>query len=258
MLVATWNINSVRMRLDRLLTWLEHRKPDIVCLQETKVVNEDFPAGPLNEVGYHCLVHGQKSYNGVAVLTRRPARDVVHSFPGDPDTQCRLLACQIDTMRVVNIYAPNGGEVGSDKYAYKLEWYARLRSYLDASATPEEAILVCGDFNVAPEDRDVWDPEVWRDQILFSEPEKAALRKLMEWGFADALRLHHPEGGLYTWWDYRGGAFHKGEGVRIDHMLISPPLVQRSREVEIDRNERKGEKPSDHAPLLATFDLPTE
>jgi exodeoxyribonuclease III len=256
MLIATWNINSIRMRLDRLLQWLERRKPDIVCLQETKVVDEDFPVGALNAIGYQCLVHGQKSYNGVAILTRSPARNVVHSFPGDPDAQCRLLACQIDEIQVVNIYAPNGSEVGSEKYAYKLDWYARLRSFLDSLATPQNSVLVCGDFNVAPEDRDVWDPEIWRDQILFSDPEKAAFRMLMEWGFSDALRLHHPEGGIYTWWDYRAGAFHRGWGVRIDHFLISPPLAQRCSAVEIDRDERKGEKPSDHAPVLATFDQP--
>jgi exodeoxyribonuclease III len=253
MLIGTWNVNSIRMRLDRLLRWLERRKPDIVCLQEIKVTNEDFPVGPLNEIGYQCLVHGQKTYNGVAILTRSPACNVVHSFPEDPDTQSRLLACRIGDIHIVNIYAPNGSEVGSEKYTYKLDWYARLRSFLDSLATPQDPVLVCGDFNVAPEDLDVWDPKVWRDQILFSEPEKAAFRKLMEWGLKDALRLHHAEEGIYTWWDYRGGAFHRGWGVRIDHFLLSPPLAQRCSAIEVDRNERKGEKPSDHAPVLASF-----
>jgi exodeoxyribonuclease III len=254
MLIGTWNVNSIRMRLDRMLQWLERRKPDIVCLQEIKVTNEDFPVGPLNEIGYQCLVHGQKTYNGVAILTRSPARNVVRSFPADPDTQSRLLACQIGAIHIVNIYAPNGSEVGSEKYTYKLEWYARLRSFVDSLATPQDSVLVCGDFNVAPEDRDVWDPKIWRDQILFSEPEKAAFRNLMGWGFKDALRLHHAEGGIYTWWDYRSGAFHRGWGVRIDHFLLSPPLAQRCSAIEVDRNERKGEKPSDHAPVLASFD----
>jgi len=254
MLIGTWNVNSIRMRLGRLLQWLESRKPDIACLQEIKVTNEDFPVGPLKELGYQCLVHGQKTYNGVAIVTRAEAFDVVRSFPGDTDAQSRLLGCRIGELRIVNVYAPNGSEVGSEKYSYKLEWFARLRSFLDSLAAPEDPVLVCGDFNVAPDDRDVWDPEAWRGQILFSEPEKAAFRKLLEWGFSDAVRLHHTEGGIYTWWDYRGGAFHRGWGVRIDHFLLSPPLARRCRAIEVDRNERKGEKPSDHAPVLAYLD----
>jgi exodeoxyribonuclease-3 len=252
--VATWNINSIRMRLPRLVDWLTHRKPTVVCLQETKVVDEDFPAAPLEALGYHYLVHGQKTYNGVAILSLLPVTDVSHSLPGDPaDAESRVLAASIGGTRIIDIYAPNGQAVGSDKYAYKLDWYRRLRELLD-SHNPSDEVLLCGDFNVAPEDRDVWDPEQWRGQILFSNPEKAALSNILGWGFKDALRMHHPEGGLYTWWDYRAGAFHRGWGVRIDHILVSAPLARRCVSVEIDRNERKGEKPSDHAPVVATFE----
>jgi len=254
MRIATWNINSIRMRLQRLQQWLQDKRPDVVCLQETKVVDEEFPAAPLQDLGYHCLFRGQKSYNGVAILSRTPAADVLRSLPDDePDAPCRFLAATVDSIRIVNIYAPNGGEVGSDKYAYKIEWYARLRKFFDASMDPGQEVLLCGDFNVAPEDRDVWDPEQWRGQILFSEPEKEALANLVAWGFRDALRQHHPEGGLYTWWDYRAGAFHRGWGLRIDHILLSEPLSRRCSAVEIDREARKGEKPSDHAPVIVTL-----
>ncbi len=254
MIVATWNVNSIRMRIERLQHWLEQKKPDILCLQETKVVNEDFPVKPFEELGYRCYVHGQKSYNGVAILARIEAADLVKGLPDeDADAHCRLIAATFGGVRIINVYAPNGGEVGSDKYAHKLEWYRRLRSFLDSTLTPENEVLLCGDFNVAPEDRDVWDPEKWRGQILFSEPEKEALKQLLEWGLSDALRLHHPESGLYTWWDYREGAFHRGWGVRIDHVLLSPPLARRCSAVQIDREERKGQKPSDHAPVVAVF-----
>jgi len=251
--VATWNVNSVRTRLPRLVSWLERRKPSVVCLQEIKVVDEDFPTGALEGLGYHCLVRGQKTYNGVAILSLLPASDVMRSLPGDAaDAESRFLATTIAGTRIINIYAPNGQAVGSDKYAFKLDWYCRLRALLDGHDRQSE-VLVCGDFNVAPEDRDVWDPEQWRGQILFSDPEKAALRNIVDWGLVDALRMHHPEGGLYTWWDYRAGAFHRGWGMRIDHVLVSVPLAKRCVAVEIDRGERKGEKPSDHAPVIATF-----
>jgi exodeoxyribonuclease-3 len=253
MIVATWNVNSIRMRMERLQHWLEQRKPDVLCLQETKVVNEDFPVEPFQALGYQCYVHGQKSYNGVAILARTAAADLVKGLPEDgPDAPSRLVAGSFEGVRIINVYAPNGGEVNSDKYAYKLDWYRRFRTFLD-SLSPKDEVLLCGDFNVAPEDRDVWDPEKWRGQILFSEPEKSALINLIDWGLTDALRIYHQEAGLYTWWDYRGGAFHRGWGVRIDHIFLSPPLAERCSAVEIDREERKGPKPSDHAPVIASF-----
>jgi exodeoxyribonuclease III len=254
MVVATWNINSIRMRLARLLNWLERRRPDVLCLQETKVVDGEFPLDPLKALGYHCRFRGEKSYNGVAVLSLQPIQEVIDRLPGDEsDTQCRFLDAAIAGTRIINLYAPNGQEVGSSKYAYKLQWYARLREHLESVLSSTSAVLLCGDFNVAPEDRDVWDPEQWRGQVLFSEPEKEAFRSLLLSGMVDALRLHREEGGLYTWWDYRAGAFHRGWGVRIDHILLDAALSRRCISVEIDRDERKGEKPSDHAPVLATL-----
>ncbi len=251
--LATWNINSVRMRLPRLLDWLQRRQPSVVCLQETKVVDEDFPAAPLAEAGYQCIVNGQKAYNGVAILTKFPARDVVRALPGDAsDSDCRMLSATIEGMRIFNMYAPNGQSVESEKYRYKLAWFQRLRAVLDG-CDPKAEVLLCGDFNVAPEDLDVWDPEQWRGQILCSDPERGAFGKILEWGFVDTLRFHHPEAGVYTWWDYRGGAFHRGWGMRIDHILASAPLARRCTGVEVDREERKGEKPSDHAPVIASF-----
>ena len=255
MRIATWNVNSVRTRLARLVSWLERRQPDVVCLQETKVVDEGFPLAEVEAAGYHCLLNGQKTYNGVAILSRTEPAEPVRLLPGDgPEAERRLLVATIDGIRIVNVYAPNGGDVGLPKYEYKLDWYRRLRQFLDTSFNAGENVLICGDFNVAPEDRDVWDPKKWRGQILFSEPEKEALRSLTEWGLKDALRLHKPEGGLYTWLDYRAGAFHRGWGLRIDHILLTEALASRCTDVEIDRDERKGEKPSDHAPVVATLE----
>jgi len=256
MLVATWNVNSIRSRLPRLLEWLGRRQPDVACLQETKVVDEGFPLDEISKAGYRCLVRGEKTYNGVAILHREPASDPVRSLPGDEEGPCRFLSASVGGVRIVNIYAPNGQEVGSPKYEYKLGWYARLRSYLETRADPGQPLLLCGDFNVAPADIDVWDPKEWEGQILFSEPEKEAFRALLSWGLTDSLRALRPEGGLYTWWDYRAGAFHRGWGLRIDHILVTAPLMARCASVEIDRNERKGEKPSDHAPVVADLSWP--
>jgi len=256
MRIATWNVNSIRTRLPRLLDWLARRRPDVVCLQETKVVDEEFPLADLEAAGYGCLFVGQKTYNGVAILALGEAREIARALPGDPpDAEKRLLTAAVGCVNVVAVYVPNGGEVGSEKYAYKLGWYRRLRAFLGSTFAPSDDVVVCGDLNVAPEDRDVWDPERWRGQILFSEPERGALRDLMSWGLVDTLRLHRSEGGLYTWWDYRMGAFHRGWGLRIDHVLASTLLAARCTAVEIDRDERKGEKPSDHAPVVATFEL---
>lgn len=255
MKIATWNVNSIRVRLPRLLGWLERTKPDIVCLQEIKVMDGDFPADEISKLGYLCFVNGQKTYNGVAILSLMPATDLVRAFTeGGPDVQRRILAATIQGIRMINVYVPNGSEVGSDKYEYKLDWFRRLRAFLDLSVDPNQDVLLCGDFNVAPEDRDVWDPELWRGKILFSEPEKDALREIVDWGLVDALRMHHSEGGVYTWWDYRMGAFHRGWGMRIDHILTSVSLAKRCASVEVDRNERKGDKPSDHAPVIAVFE----
>ncbi len=253
--IATWNVNSIRIRLPRLVTWLERRQPDIVCLQETKVGDEHFPAAELQARGYRTLFCGEKTYNGVAILSRSEGKDIIRCLPGDdPASPRRLLVTTIDGLRVVNVYAPNGGELGSPRYTYKLDWYRRLRAFLDAAFDPAQDLVVCGDLNIAPEARDVWDPEQWRGQVMFTEPERECFRALVGWGLTDALRIRRPDdGGLYTWWDYRAGAFHRNWGLRIDHILVSPSLARRSPAVEIDRDERKGPKPSDHVPVVATL-----
>jgi exodeoxyribonuclease-3 len=251
--VASWNVNSVRTRLPRLLAWLERTRPSVVCLQEIKVVDEDFPRAAIEALGYQCMVRGQRTYNGVAILSLLPAAEVLRTLPGDTESaESRILAATIGGIRIINIYAPNGQAVGSEKYDYKLDWYRRMRAFLDIR-DPHGDLLLCGDFNVAPEDRDVWDPEQWRGQILCSDLEREALHNVVEWGLTDSLRMLHPEDRLYTWWDYRGGAFHRGWGLRIDHIFVSASLARRCVAVEIDRVERKGEKPSDHAPIVATF-----
>jgi exodeoxyribonuclease-3 len=252
--LATWNVNSIRTRLPRLTAWLDVRRPDVVCLQETKVTDDQFPFDELRALGYEALVSGQQTYNGVAIVARTAASEVARRLPGEDDeAQRRFLVADVAGLRVMNVYGPNGQEVGSDKYAYKLDWYRRLHAFLAASASAAHPIVLAGDLNIAPEDRDVWDPEKWRGQIMFSEPERRVFHDLLRWGFQDSLRLHREEGGLFTWWDYRAGAFHRGWGLRIDHVLLTPALAARCTAVEIDRDQRKGPKPSDHAPVVVTL-----
>lgn len=253
MVIATWNVNSIRARLPKLLSWLAGQKPDVLCLQETKVVDEEFPFAELEGLGYHVAAFGQKTYNGVAIASREPLEDVRRGLPEDASGEARLISARFGEVTVMSLYVPNGQEVGTEKYAFKLAWMEKLLAYMQASFSPQDLLVVCGDFNVAPEDRDVWDPELWRGKILFSEPEKQAFFKLLSWGLVDCLRLHHQESGLYTWWDYRQGAFHRGWGMRLDHILATQPMAARCTRVVIDREARKGEKPSDHAPVLATF-----
>jgi exodeoxyribonuclease-3 len=252
MLVASWNVNSIRAREPRLLRWLGARRPDVVCLQELKVAEEAFPFAALREAGYHAAVHGQRTYNGVAVLSREEPKDVERGL-GDDDEQARLIAVRVGGLRVVCAYVPNGEEVGSEKWTYKLDWLHRLRAYLDRRCRPDEPLVLGGDFNVAPEVRDVVDPAVWAGSVLFHPEARAALEEVRRWGLADTLRLHHPEPGLYSWWDYRRLAFPKNRGLRIDLILASAPLAERCRAASIDREERKGKQPSDHAPVMAEF-----
>lgn len=253
MVIATWNVNSIRARLAKLVAWLEAKAPDVVCLQETKVVDEEFPFAELRSLGYEVASFGQKTYNGVAIASRLGVEHVRRGLPGDESGEARLVCAEVSGVTVASVYVPNGQEVGSEKYAFKLAWMEKLLAYLAGHFSPSDPLVLCGDFNVAPEDRDVWDPELWRGKILFSEPEREAFFKLIRWGLVDCLRLHHQEGGLYTWWDYRQGAFHRGWGMRLDHILATPPMAARCTTVVIDRDARKGEKPSDHAPVLATF-----
>ena len=256
MLVASWNVNSIRAREERLLRWLEARKPDVVCLQELKVEDAAFPFEKLEAAGYHAAVWGQRTYNGVAILARAEPISVKKGIDdGRGDLQARLIAAQVGPLRVVSAYVPNGGEVGTDKWVYKLEWMKRLRAWLDASCDPKEPLLLCGDFNVAPEARDVCDPRAWAGSVLFHEQARAALQHIVAFGFQDTLRLHTQEAGLYSWWDYRRLGFPKNQGLRIDLILATGAAARACTAASIDRNERKGQQPSDHAPVLAEFSL---
>lgn len=253
--VATWNVNSIRSRLERLLAWLEKVAPSIVCLQELKCEQADFPFEAIRAAGYHAAVYGQRTYNGVAILSRDEPQDVRPGWGTPPeDAQARLLSVRVSGVQVVSAYVPNGAVVGSDKWTYKLEWLARLRDYLDRTADPSAPVLVCGDFNVAPEERDVARPEAWRGSVLFHEEAVQALAHVTDWGLHDVVRRHHDGPGPYSWWDYRNLAFPKNDGLRIDHVFATRVLAERSRGAYVDRDERKGEKPSDHAPVVAVFE----
>ncbi|MBK8979465.1 MAG: exodeoxyribonuclease III [Planctomycetes bacterium] len=255
MRIATWNVNSVRARLPRLVPWLEEHAPDLVCLQETKVVDEQFPREYLEDQGYDVEVFGQKTYNGVALLSRHRMEAVVRGFPDDADdAQRRVIGCQLGDWQILNLYVPNGAEVGSDKYAFKLDWLRRLRRFLDDRYDPAGKLVVTGDFNITFDDRDVYDPELWRERILCSTPERDALAAVMDFGLVDALRHLDDSPGIYTWWDMRGGAFPKDQGLRIDHVLVTRPALDALRAVTVDRDARAGKSPSDHAPVVASFD----
>ena len=252
--LVTWNVNSIRQRLERLLALLQRHAPDVVCLQETKVVDADFPEAALRGAGYASVFAGQKAYNGVAILAKAEPTEVRTGFrDGGDEEQMRLLAATISDVRVVCAYTPNGQSVGSEKYAYKLEWLGRLRKLLEREADPSLPLALVGDFNVAPTDADVHDPEAWRGQVLCSEPERAALRHLVDWGLVDAFRARYPERVAFTWWDYRELGFPKNRGLRIDHVLLTRPLMAKLEDVVIDREERKGKGASDHAPVLAVL-----
>lgn len=253
--LATWNVNSIRMRHDRLLAWLGREPADVVCLQELKVSDDDFPRADLLAAGWHLAINGQKTYNGVAILSREAPAAVTIGLGDDPaDHEARLVAVTVRGVRVVSVYVPNGQQVGSDKWAYKLRWLGRLRAWLERTARPDAALAVCGDFNVAPTDADVARPEEWRDTVLTHDAARAALRDLEDWGLVDTVRLHHTGEGPYTWWDYRMLGFPKNNGLRIDHILATRPLAARCVNAYVVREERKGKQPSDHAPVVAVFE----
>jgi len=254
MKMATWNVNSIRARQDRLMAFLQRTPVDVLCLQELKTDETDFPRQVLEDAGFHVSAATQRTYNGVAILSRAPQTDVVLELgDGVPDPQARFVAATVEGVRVVSVYVPNGGEVGSDKYAYKLEWLKRLRAWLDSHARVEVPLAVCGDFNVAPEARDVHDPAVWMNESLFHEESRKAFQHVLEFGLQDTLRLRTQDPGIFTWWDYRMLGFPKNRGLRIDHVLVTPGLGARCTEVFVDRNERKGKLPSDHVPVVVTF-----
>lgn len=255
--VATWNLNSIRSRLDRLFTWLGANRPAILCLQELKAPESEFPFERLQELGYHAAVLGQPTYNGVAIVSRWPLEDVRRGLDdGVADEQARLIAATTNGVRVLSAYVPNGQVVGSEKWTYKLEWLARLLAYLQRHHQPNEPLLVCGDFNIAPDDRDVAYPATWAESVLCHPEGRAALGKLLDWGLVDVFRRFYPEGGVYTWWDYRGRAFERGDGLRLDLVLATAPLAEKAIAARVDRQEREGEKPSDHVPVVVTFEAP--
>lgn len=256
MRLATWNVNSLGARLPYVLEWMATNEPDILCLQETKLADDAFPAGAFADLGYESAHHGDGRWNGVAVLSRvgleRPACGMGDAYDVHG---CRLLAATCAGIRVHSVYVPNGRSLDSEHYLHKLDWLARLREYLAEECDPRSPVAVCGDFNVAPTDTDVWDPARFVGATHVSEPERQALGEILDWGLEDVFRRFHPEGHVFTWWDYRAGNFHKGQGMRIDLMLLSKDLATRCRSVQVDREARKkspaGNKPSDHTVVVA-------
>ncbi len=255
MKIATWNVNSLKARLAHVLRWLEQQRPDVLALQETKTVDAQFPATALAEVGYRAVFSGQKTYNGVALLSREPASDVVTELPAMADPQRRVLGATVAGVRVLDLYVPNGSEVGSDKYAYKLDWLGQLAQFVEAELAVHQRLVVLGDFNIAPDDRDVHDPAAWAGKVLCSEPERTALQALLALGLRDTFRLFGQPDPGYSWWDYRAAAFRRNLGLRIDLILASSALSERCTGCCIDREPRRWERPSDHAPVLAEFAL---
>ncbi|WP_338758475.1 exodeoxyribonuclease III [Massilia sp. METH4] len=253
MQLATWNVNSLNVRLPHLLQWLEDNPVDIICIQETKLTDDKFPVAAIEEAGYQVQFSGQKTYNGVAILSRLPMTDIVRNNPLYPDEQQRILAATIGGMRVVCAYVPNGQAVDSDKYTYKLAWMAALRDWLAAELASHPNLAVLGDYNVAPEDRDVHDPTVWEGEVHVSPRERDAFRALLDVGLTDAYRLFEQPEKAYSWWDYRMLRFQKNQGLRIDHILLSAPLAARCTACTIDRTPRKWKQPSDHTPVIATL-----
>jgi exodeoxyribonuclease-3 len=255
MKIATWNVNSLKVRLPQVLDWLAANRPDILCLQETKLMDENFPATEIEDAGYRVVYAGQKTYNGVAIISREPATNIITDVPGLDDPQRRILGATIDGVRVLNLYVVNGQEVGSDKFEHKLHWLDRVTGYVRKQLQQHERFVVLGDFNITPEDRDVHDPEAWHERILCSTPERNALRKMIELGLTDTFRLFEQQENSFSWWDYRAAAFRRNMGLRIDLILASPALASDCTACTIDRETRRLERPSDHAPVIAEFNI---
>ena len=253
MKLATWNVNSLKVRLPHLLQWLAANPVDVLCLQETKLTDDKFPVADIEAAGYHVAFSGQKTYNGVAILSTLPMTDIVKNNPRYDDPQQRILAATIAGVRVVSAYVPNGQAVGTDKYDYKLGWLAALHDWLADEAALYPQLAVLGDYNIAPDDRDVHDPVAWAGQVLVSEAERGALARLFALGLTDAFRLFEQADKSFSWWDYRQLGFRLNKGLRIDHVLLSAPLAARCTACVIDRVPRKWEQPSDHAPVIATL-----
>lgn len=251
--IATWNVNSLRVRLPQLAEWLAATKPDIVALQETKLPDADFPIREISDLGYEVVYSGQKTYNGVAVLSRKPLKKIATDIPGFDDEQRRVLAAETDGLLILDLYVPNGQEPGSEKYAYKLRWLEALEAWLHGSLLKNREVVVLGDFNIAPEDRDVHDPAAWVGSVHVSELERAAYRRLLDTGLVDVFRQFDRSDKSFSWWDYRAGAFRRDHGLRIDLILATTDLAKRCVAAHIDREPRRAERPSDHTPVIAEF-----
>jgi exodeoxyribonuclease-3 len=255
MLIATWNVNSLRVRLAQLKDWLAANPVDVIALQETKLPDADFPGAEISSLGMHAAFSGQRTYNGVAIVSKQEPADVVTGIPGFEDEQRRVIATTIAGVRVIDVYVPNGQTVGSEKFEYKMRWLDALRGYVAAELAQHTRLVVLGDFNIAPEDRDVHDPKAWEGSVHVSEPERAALRSLLETGLTDCFRIFDQPEKSFSWWDYRMMAFRRNAGLRIDLILASAELAKKCEQSRIDKTPRRHERPSDHTPVLAAFDI---
>lgn len=251
--VATWNVNSLNVRLPHVLAWCDVARPDILALQETKLTDDRFPVEELRKAGYHSVYAGQKTYNGVAILSREPATDMVTDIDGLDDPQRRILAVTIGDVRIIDLYVVNGSEVGSEKFAYKMHWLEQVTAFVADEIQRFDKVIVLGDFNIAPEDRDVHDPESWHEKILCSTPEREALQRILDLGLSDTFRQFEQEENTWSWWDYRMNAFRRNMGLRIDLVLASEVLAKACSAAYIDKEPRRQERPSDHAPAIAEF-----
>ena len=257
MRTATWNVNGLRARLDFVLHWLRERQPDLVGLQELKLSDEQFPHAALEAAGYQAAVHGQKSWNGVAILSRKPVESTQKGLPGQEEFGARLIAAKVDGLAFASVYVPNGKSIEHQDYGRKLAWLDALAAHFEASYRPEDAVVLGGDFNVCPGPLDSWNEQALHGSILHTDEERARLQRLLDWGFVDVFRARHPDTQAFSWWDYRGGAFHRRQGLRIDLLLATRSALDRVGSVEIDRDYRKkkeGLTPSDHAPVIADLD----
>lgn len=253
MKLATWNVNSLTVRLPHVLDWLEANQPDALCLQETKQEDSKFPYAALEEAGYHAIHNGQKTYNGVAIISPHAIKDVQMDMPDYEDTQKRIIAATIQDVRVICAYVVNGQAVDSDKYQYKMQWLSQLHTWVKAELTQHSKLALLGDYNIAPDDRDCHDPAAWEGQVLVSAPEREAFQQLLALGLHDSFRLFNEEAGQFSWWDYRMAAFRRNMGMRIDHILVSDTLKALCQSCEIDKTPRKLERPSDHTPVVLTL-----
>ncbi len=255
MKIASWNVNSLKVRLPQLTEWAAEAKPDVIALQETKLEDAKFPVDELAAAGYRAVYAGQKTYNGVAILAREEPADVITDIPGLEDPQRRILAATVGGVRVVDLYVVNGKAVGDEKYAYKLDWLAKVRDFLEEELKRHPKLVVLGDFNIAPDDRDVYDPVAWGEEVLCSPPEREALKAITDLGLHDSFRLFEQEGGHFSWWDYRQAAFRRNMGLRIDLILIGDALKSAAKAAAIDRTPRRWERPSDHTPVTLDLDI---